>query len=200
LTFASRVRGLVGSECQIRSTGQPLRVVLSQKFNRFSQSADGTAALEFGLVAAPFLALLVALFQTAMVFFASRVLDEIVANASRYIMTGQAQTSGMTQSGFATYVCGQTLALFNCQNFMINVQNYSSFSAASTATPTLNFNGQGGVANTWTWSPGNPGDVVVLQVMYLWPVVLGPLGFNLANVSSGNRLLISTAVFKNEPY
>lgn len=41
---------------------------------------------------------------------------------------------------------------------------------------------------------------MVVQVMYQWPIVLGPLGFNLSNLSNGNRLLVSTAVFKNEPY
>jgi Flp pilus assembly protein TadG len=177
-----------------------VQIVLPQTINRFSQHAAGAAALEFGLVAVPFLALLVAILQTAMVFFASRVLDEIVANTSRYIMTGQAQMSGMSQSGFATYLCGQTLALFDCQNFMVNVQNYSSFGSASTAAPSLTFDAQGNVTNSWSWSPGNPGDVVVFQVMYQWPVVLGPLGFDLANLPNGNRLLVSTAVFKNEPY
>jgi Flp pilus assembly protein TadG len=177
-----------------------LRIALLHPFDRLARNDDGAAALEFGLVAAPFLALLVALFQTATVFFASRVLDEVVANASRYIMTGQAQTAGMSQSGFATYVCNQTLALFNCNSFMINVQNYGSFSSASTSTPSLTFDAQGQVTNNWAWSPGNPGDIVVVQVMYQWPVVLGPLGFNLSNLTNGNRLLVSTAVFKNEPY
>ena len=35
------------------------------------------------------------------------------------------------------------------------------------------------------WSPGNPGDIVVLQVMYQWPIVLGPLG--LQSSESGER-------------
>jgi Flp pilus assembly protein TadG len=165
-----------------------------------ARNESGAAAVQFAIVAAPFLALLVAIFQTGIVFLASRVLDEVVAQSGRYIMTGQAQQGGMTQSGFATYVCNQTFALFNCNNFMINVQNYSSFASASTTTPTLTFNAQGQVTNTWTWSPGNPGDIVVVQVMYQWPLVLGPLGFNLANLANGNYLLISTAVFKNEPY
>ena len=172
----------------------------AHSFKRLARTQGGAAALEFSLVAAPFLALLVSLFQTGMVFFASRVLDEVVANSSRYIMTGQAQTAGISRSGFATYVCSQTIALFNCNNFMINVQNYNSFSAASTSTPTLTFNSQDQVTNSWAWSPGNPGDIVVVQVMYQWPVVLGPLNFNLSNLSNGNRLLVSTAVFKNEPY
>lgn len=35
--------------------------------------------------------------------------------------------------------------------------------------------------------------------MYVWPVVLGPLGFNLSNLSNGNRLIMSSAAFQNEP-
>ena len=166
----------------------------------FGRCENGSTAVEFAFVAAPFLALLVAILQTALVFFAGRVLDETTEEASRYIMTGQAQNSGMSQSGFATWVCGQTFALFTCGNFMVNVQNYSSFSAASTTTPTLTFNANGTVSNTWSYDTGNPGDIVVVQVMYQWPIVLGPLGFNLSNLSNGNRLLVSTAVFKNEPY
>jgi Flp pilus assembly protein TadG len=171
------------------------------RFNKsFAACAKGTAIVEFALVAAPFLALLIALFQTALVFFAGRVLDETVEQASRYIMTGQAQTSNMTQSQFASWVCSNTFALFNCKDFMINVESYSSFSSANTSTPALTYNASGQVSNNWTWSPGSPGDIVVVQVMYQWPVVLGPLGFDLSNMPNGDRLLVSTAVFKNEPY
>src|SRR5215469_10195911 len=97
----------------------------------FAGSESGATAVEFALVAAPFLALLMALFQTALVFFASRVLDETTEMASRYILTGQAQQSNMTQSGFKTWVCGQTFALFSCNGFMVNVASYSSFSSSS---------------------------------------------------------------------
>ncbi len=129
---------------------------------RFVRSAGGAAALEFALVAAPFFALLIALLQTAVVFFAMRVLDVTTSQASRYILTGQAQQANMTQAGFANWVCGQTFALFNCNNFMINVQSYASFTGANTATPTLAFDKNGNVTNSWSWSPGNPGDIVVV--------------------------------------
>lgn len=161
---------------------------------------SGATAVEFALVAAPFIALLIALFQTALVFFAERVLDETVEQASRIIMTGQAQNGGITQAGFANWICSNTHALFNCNKFMINVQNYSSFSSANTSAPTLTFNPQGQVTNQWSYNTGSANDIVVVQVMYQWPIILGPLGFDLANLSNGNRLLISTAVFKNEPY
>ena len=79
-------------------------------------------------------------------------------------------------------------------------QNYSDFASASTTGPTLTFNSNGTVSNTWNYAPGTPGSIVVVQVMYQWPIVLGPLNFNLSNLANGNRLLVSTAVFKTEPY
>jgi Flp pilus assembly protein TadG len=169
-------------------------------FQRLIKSESGATALEFSFVAAPFLALLVGLFQTMLIFLAGRELDEAVTQASRYIMTGQAQNSGMSQAQFTNWVCQNIYALFNCNDLMVNVQTFNSFSSVSTAAPTLTFNAQGQVTNSWSFSPGGPSDLVVVQVMYEWPVVLGPLGFNLSNLSNGNRLLMSTAVFRNEPY
>jgi Flp pilus assembly protein TadG len=164
------------------------------------RSDSGAAAVEFAFVATPFIALLVAIIQTMVVFFAQRSLDEVVSQASRTIQTGQAQTSSMTQSQFASWVCQKTVILFSCGNIMVNVTSSSSFSAASTTTPTLTFDSHGNVTNTFSYSLGNPGDIVVVQVLYQWPIVLGPLGFNLSNLSNGNRLLVSTNVFKREPY
>jgi Flp pilus assembly protein TadG len=180
----------------------------------FLRNNKGATAVEFALVAAPFVALLVALLQTALVFFAQRALDEITEDASRYILTGQAQTANMTAAQFASHVCtGDTTltslvsALFTCSNLMVSAQSYSTFAAASTNDPITSFNASNqpldanGHVLTLAWSPGNPGDVVVLQVMYLWPVIGGPLGFSLSTPNSnGKRLLMSTAVFRNEPY
>jgi Flp pilus assembly protein TadG len=184
--------------------GSATRCSASRAFLRNDKAAT---AVEFGLVAAPFLALLVAIVQTSLVFFAQRVLDEVTEEAGRYLMTGQMQQGGVTQTNFVTnYVCGGSntsalvTALFTCSNIMVNVQNYASFAAANTATPTLTFNTNGTVGNTWSYNTGNPGDILVLQIMYLWPVVLGPLSFNLSNEPNNTRLLVSTVVFKSEPY
>jgi Flp pilus assembly protein TadG len=180
----------------------------------FFRCRKGATAVEFALVAAPFLALLVALLQTAMVFFAARMLDEITEEASRYVLTGQTQTANMNAAQFRTHVCtgDATLtklvsALFTCSSFLISAQSYANFAAANTNDPIVGFNANNqpvdanGNVLTMPWSPGNPGDVVVLQIMYQWPVIGGPLGFSLSSPNAnGNRLLMSTAVFRNEPY
>jgi Flp pilus assembly protein TadG len=166
----------------------------------FARREDGAAALEFAIVAAPFIALVLATIQTALAFFAGQVLESAVLDSSRQILTGSAQNAGMTQGGFATAVCAKVQTLFNCGNLMIDVQTVTSFSAANTALPALTFNGQGAVTNSWSWQPGNPGDIVVMRVMYQWPVFLGPLGLSLSNESNGKLLLMATTTFKNEPY
>lgn len=166
----------------------------------FARREDGAAAVEFAIVAAPFIGLLVATLQTTLAFFAGQVLESAVADASRAIMTGSAQNQQTSQAAFAQLVCSKVQALFDCGGLMVDVQTTTSFSTANTGMPTLTYNAQGNVTNNWSYSPGNPGDIVVMRVMYLWPVVLGPLGFTLANQSNGKLLLMSTAVFKNEPY
>jgi Flp pilus assembly protein TadG len=187
-----------------RLAGGATRLPSSRAFFRCRK---GATAVEFALVAAPFLALLVAIIQSALVFFASRVLDEVTEEASRNLMTGQAQQGGVSQSSFLNnYICGGTntsalvTALFTCANIMVNVQNYADFASADMTDPTLTFNPNGSVSNTWGYNTGNPGDIIVVQVIYQWPIVLGPLSMNLSNLSNGNRKLVSTAVFKSEPY
>jgi Flp pilus assembly protein TadG len=166
----------------------------------FARREDGAAALEFAMVAAPFIALVLATIQTSLAFFAGQVLESAVTDASRMILTGSAQKANMDQSGFASAVCSKIETLFSCSKLMIDVQTATSFGAANTSMPTVTHDGSGNVTNTWQYNPGNPGDVVVMRIMYEWPVFLGPLGLSLSNESNGNLLLMATAAFRNEPY
>ncbi len=165
----------------------------------FAASDSGATAVEFALVAAPFLALIIALIQTFLVFFAQQMLESIVQQSARLVMTGQVQSAQMTQAVFKQKVCDQIVILFNCSTLMVDMQVATSWTSANTAMPTLTYDGSGKVSNVWQYNPGNPGDIVVLRVMYEWPVMLGPLGFNLSNLSNGNRLIMSSAAFQNEP-
>src|SRR3712207_8656069 len=58
---------------------------------RFRKDQDGATAVEFGLIAVPFLGLLFAIVETALMFWSTQVLETAVANASRTIYTGQFQ-------------------------------------------------------------------------------------------------------------
>jgi hypothetical protein len=88
-------------------------------------------------------------------------------------------------------------ALFNCSNIYIDVESYSAF---SNVTINSQIDGSGNFVNNMQYSPGCPGDVVVVRLFYQWPIFVTGLGYNIANLSGSKRLLSATAAFKNEPY
>ena len=171
-----------------------------RRWRAFLADRRGATAVEFALVAAPFIALLVATIQTFLVFFAQQLLETAVNESSRAILTGQAQAQSMTQAQFGKVVCSNLPIFFNCNNVMIDVEVASTWSTANTGMPTLTFDANGNVTNVWLFNPGNPGDIVIVRVMYQWPVFMGPLGFNLANLPNGNRLIMASTAFQNESY
>ena len=177
-----------------------LPITKHPRWRTFIADRDGATAVEFALVGAPFIALLVALIQTFLVFFAQQYLETVTIQSSRMILTGQVQAQNLNQTQFASLVCSNVAILFNCNQLMIDVQVAGSWTSANAGPSSLTFDAQGNVTNTWQFNPGNPGDIVVVRVMYQWPVFLGPLGFNLANLSNGNRLIMASSAFKNEAY
>lgn len=165
---------------------------------RLVREENGATAIEFGIVAAPFLALVFAIIETAIIFFAGQTLETAVSDSARLIMTGQAQAQNLTQSTFKDKVCTKIYGLFNCATGMsVDVRTYTSFAAATIAKPV---DSSGNFVDNFTYSPGAAGDIVVVRLMYQWPVYVSLLGFNLADISGGKRLLMATAVFRNEPF
>ncbi len=173
--------------------GAPLRV------RRFAKEQDGAAAVEFALVAAPFFALMFAIMETALVFFASQTLETAVADSARLIMTGQAQSGSFTQAQFKSAVCAKISGLFDCNNGMyVDVKTYSTFGSVDNSPP---IDAQGNLkTSTFGYAPGGPTDIVVVRLMYQWPVYASLLGFNLGNMAGNKRLIMATAAFRNEPY
>jgi Flp pilus assembly protein TadG len=166
-------------------------------FHRFVRQRDGSTAVEFALVAPAFIALLWAILQTALVFFAQQVLQTATLQASRQIMTNQAQAANMTQAQFTQLVCNNTAGLFKCSGIYAAVQTFTSFPNVSMYNPVQNGKF---VSSGMPFSTGAPGDVEVVQVYYQWPVWPGPLGFNYSDPTGGTSdLIVGTAAFRNEP-
>jgi Flp pilus assembly protein TadG len=163
---------------------------------RLAHREDGAAAVEFALVAAPFLALMFAILETGLVFFASQTLETVASDSARLIMTGQSQA--MSQTAFNTAVCAKIYAMFDCSSMMLDVKTYSSFAGVNTSLP-IDQNGKVD-PTSFTFQQGGPGDIVVMRLMYPWPVWMSLLGFSLSNMTGNQRLLMATVAFRNEPF
>jgi Flp pilus assembly protein TadG len=167
---------------------------------RFGRKNEGAAAVEFAIVVVPFFALLFAIIELAFVFWAGQVLETAVHDTSRLIMTGQAQKQGFSQAKFKEELCNRVLGLFSCSSgMMIDVRTSGTFSSANLGKPT--FKADGTIDDSgFQYQQGGPGDIVVVRVMYEWPLILRTFGLDLADTPGGRRLLMSAVAFRNEPY
>ncbi len=167
--------------------------------SRFAAARQGATAVEFALIAPAFLAMLFAILETTLFLFAQATLQNAAVEAGRLFMTGQAQTAGTTQTQFQNQVCPMLSALFTCSNLQIDVSAYSSFSGANTAAPSL-YDSSGNLITTGTYSPGTPGEVMVVQIVYPWNIVGIPLGSVLPNTGYGTTEIMGVSAFRVEPY
>jgi Flp pilus assembly protein TadG len=184
---------------------------------RFRRNREGSAAIEFMLIAPLFFALLFAIIETAIMFFASQVLETITQDAARVVMTGQAQNGQVlecagvacTPARFKQYVCDQIPAgLFNCGLLTVDVQNYPNYQSITLPTPidtNGNFSNAGmgynpGASSACTNNTSCANSIVVVRLYYAWQLFVTGLGYNISNMNGNQRLLMATAVFRNEPF
>jgi len=166
---------------------------------RFLRHEGAGAAVDFALVLLPFLMVLMTIIESALVLLAGQVLQTSATNASRLILTGQAQNAGYSAAQFKSTICASLTVMFNCtNNLYVDVESFSSFSTISLSNPT-NANG---TLNTggFGYSPGNPGNIVVVRLMYQWPIFAAGLAVGLVNSANSTNTLIATVAFRNEPY
>ncbi len=171
---------------------------LPKSLRRFARHQGGVAAIEFALVVIPFVAMLFAIIETAIVFFASQVLETAVADSARLILTGQAQNGGFNQTTFKNAVCARISGLFDCSGgIYVDVRTFADFAAVSMTSP---IDGNGNLVNNFVYQPGSAGQIVVVRLFYQWPIYMQIWNPLLTNMSGNKRLLVATAAFRNEPF
>jgi Flp pilus assembly protein TadG len=166
----------------------------------FSRGRDGSTAVEFAMLAMPFLGLLFGIIELGMIYLISSTLDNATADAARQIRTGQLQTAGgATATSFATAVCTEMAWLgSNCtSNLSVDVRTFTTFSSTSVSDPITSgtFN-----AGSLLFQMGGPGDIVLVRTYYPWQLVVPFLDGSVARLSNGKTLVESTTTFRNEPY
>ena len=171
----------------------------ARRILRFRRAQSGATAIEFAIIAPLFIGLLISVLETGIYFFAQNVLQNAAVQSGRVFMTGQGQTNGTTQVQFVTNtVCPLIQALFTCNNLMVDVETYTTFGGANVAKPTLTYNAQGAVTNSWVFSPGTTG-ITVVRLIYQWPVITGPFSL-IGSQANGTAEIMGVSAFKVEPY
>ncbi|AWN34735.1 TadE/TadG family type IV pilus assembly protein [Methylobacterium radiodurans] len=187
------------------------RDLYSTVIKPFGSAREGAAAVEFALVAVPFLGLCAAIIQVAFLIWAAQNFDRALQVGVRSLFTGQFQLSNAGQTdptailtALRSQICGagsdNRVTLFDCSAVKLDVKTAGSFGSSAPASPVDPNTG------TWSTSFGNtyvcpkPGAIVVVTAAVKLPTLLGLLGTNFRTFADGSYLLMSTAVFRTEPY
>lgn len=178
---------------QAKQQQRPARLSI----RRFIRAQRGATAVEFALIAPLFLGTLIVIFQVCIYLLAQQALQNAATQAGRLFMTNSGQS--LSQSQYKQAICTNYLptTLFSCNNLIVVVQSYSDFSSAATTVPALYSNGS--PITNFAYSPGAPGQVMVVQLVYPWSVISGPLGFTLANLPNSQAEMLGVTAFRVEP-
>jgi len=177
------------------------------RFGGLGRNSSGSSALEFALLAGPFLLLVFGILAVGLLFAANMTLENAVAQGARFIRTGQAQGQGFDAGKFKSEVCKYLTSPLSCGGLKLDVRTFSSFGSSNLTNP---LDSSGNLKSQFSYAPGVGGDVVIVRAFYEWGLLatlpIMPIWNNqsvdtrLSNMQNGNRLLIATVAFRNEPF
>ncbi len=158
----------------------------------------GAAALEFAIVALPFITLILGVMEVAFDLFVQGTLDAAVDQAARSVQTGAVQgSSGESSKQFAAAaVCPALGAWLSCSQIVVGIEPVPSGSNYFTNPATLTLAGAAGGAIC----TGVGGQMVLIQAWYLGPTIAGGLIPYFSTKYNGSVVHVTSAsaAFVNE--
>lgn len=171
---------------------------------RLRRDESGTTAIEFGMVAVPFLMFVFALVGIAFYFFIMTSLDKGMDQTSRLVRTGQAQNSNMTVDQFKQKICSSAGGWIKCNKVQVFVTKYPDWSSVQ---PQKCVDNSGNVVtNSASGSDlisqysGSASDIVMVTTCYKWEFTASIPYFKLGNMNDNSMMLQSATAFRSEPY
>jgi Flp pilus assembly protein TadG len=177
---------------------------------RLADDRRGATAVEFAIVAMPFLFMLFAILELAMVFMVNVSLDNATAVEGRKFRTGQecidSASNTVAVNNLKTNICANMAWLGSqcMSNLYVDIRSFGSgFQGATVPAPiTVDPKTNQSYLDTSKIqdTSGAAGSVNVLSSYYQWKLLTPFLYGGLQTFSGGIHLLISTEVLSFEPF
>lgn len=175
-----------------------------RRFRPLANCDAGATAIEFSLVALPFLMFVFGLLGCALYFFIMNSLERGMDQTSRLVRTGQAVSQAMTVHDFKQSICTGAGGWIQCNSLQIFVGHYKDW-ASVTTQPCVD--SQNNVITNpakdndpiATYS-GAASDVVLVTACYKWNTASKVPFLHLGNMPDGAMMMQTTTAFRSEPY
>ncbi|MCF1462359.1 MULTISPECIES: TadE/TadG family type IV pilus assembly protein [Rhizobium/Agrobacterium group] len=183
---------------------------------RLRRSRDGSAAIEFAILAIPYFLIIFAILETFVAFIAEQTVNAAVDTLGRQLRTGnitynQARSTDKTATEFRQLFCNEISFLLTCDaaevatpnRLWLDVRTYTAFSAMPTTIATTSGSLD---TSSFAFTPGGASSINMLRAFYYWPVTTDLVRPYIATIhrpgvsSNSDYLIVSTLAFQNENY
>ena len=166
-----------------------------RQLSRLWRKEDGTTAIEFSLLAMPYMLLTLGIIEISIMYAAASLLEGATNDASRLIRTGQLQQSSEDpETLFRNAICDYATVLIRCDDVVIEVQTLESFSEY--AAPSYDEDGN---MESSGFDAGASSDRVLIRAAYRYSMMTPFIG-SLLTGGTNSTLFMSTIVLQTEPY
>lgn len=193
----------------------------ASRLRRLFKSSEGATAIEFAILAIPFMMIVFATFETFIAFTGEQLVSNAVDTMARRVRTGQitfnlGRTTDMTRTQFRQEFCKQISVMITCSNteaatpnkLWIDLEQVTSFADIPTNIPLVATNG-GKTKDLDTtkmnYSAGGAGKINMFRAYYRWPITTDLVRPYISNIqqegsTKGQFLIVATSAFQNENY
>ncbi len=172
----------------------------------FVRNKKGSAAVEFAIIAPIFLAIMFSMFEVGWFFYTNSVIDASLDRAGRLLRTGQVQQSIASPADqfdlLYDEICDVVATFGACdQTLTLEVRTFTTFADLAAATdPMVCADSPPDDVDNIAFEPGTELSIIRARACLIYKTVNPMIGVNVSDGPSGERHLISTVIFRNEPY
>lgn len=204
-----------------QETGKVRASLRLSRLHALARSRDGSAAIEFALLAIPYFIIIFAILETFIAFAAEQLVSNAVDTMSRQMRTGQitfvdpSRTGYKTQTQFRQAFCDEISIIIRCSQteaatqdkLYLDVRSFANFASIPTTIPRVSADKYSDLKiSDFKFTPGGPGSINMVRAYYRWSIIVDlvrPYVTGLRPVGSSmpsEYLIVATAAFQNEQY
>lgn len=168
---------------------------------RFVRNRRGSVAMEFTLLAVPFLLLVFAILESCISFAGQQLLANITDDVARQIRTGQLKPADISETSLKKLICDDLKVLVSedCPGLEVDLREFPTFAKAAEVriklTPDRDLD-----TTDFDVTPGLSMSKNMLRVFYKWPVITDFMSKVVSNLKGGKTLLFASVTWQNEPF
>jgi Flp pilus assembly protein TadG len=173
---------------------------------RLRRDDEGTTAIEFALVATPFLMFVFALIGCSAYFFTVSSIEKGMDQASRLLRTGEAAAEKLTVAQFRQLICDGAGTWINCNKLQIVAQQSGSWANDPANPPyscTVNSKTPSEImkdADPIALYTGGASQIVIVTTCYKWELPEKLPFLKLGNSPDGSMMMQTATAFQSEPW